>query len=1197
MILILLVGTGAAETVEFDAVKSAGRGQATKPGIAIRTKSAGAIVIDVAGRNTADVCVIEQSDDLVRWSTLRDIPAADVAGQYDLLTPEEQAAAGHKFFRVTAAGRLTDELHAGDRPAFSIRSKPPGGVAGATLKYSMDGGLTWIDAAMSPTGTDGAGDMWGLELPLGLGAGSKLSYTFTLTDQDGLGVSADNDGGHYTANVVSPGQADTAPPVVAHSPSATTVTNASLQVALSAIDNADPAPVIRYTTDGSIPTAASPIYSNSITVTNIGVGVDMAIRYFATDSSGNDSGVKCAKVRVAQPAAVMRSIKDVRVLSPDWVCAVVDPTEEILAARWLQFEAALTADKQKYLADVAGGTNNWYFAYSKNYHTLVLQNSYHLPLFARFNEADFWKVNRRAPLDLTVWSHSLDGFPGWDAGDIPTGDATSYCRTADMVYLKLPLALANDQPVEVVGEDGRARTLVFNEQETPCWSIKVNQSAYSSTAAKKAAYLGMWLPGIGALDFAAFAGKPFYLKPFERGGRWDQGRATGDPVFTGTIQLRKKFADQNVSLAGGSNLTGEDVYELDFSAFTGDGTYCIQIPGLGRSWPFEVTPGGYGTAFYTMMKGLYTQRCGTALTNPFTGWERPACHTETKQGQFIPESNNWYTTNYRKGATNQNSVGFRNAAGARIGVLQFTLIENSATNSAVMPGVKGGWHDAADFDRRIYHYDAIWDLLAAAEAFPAHFTDSQLNIPESGNGIPDILDEVAYGLDVWKSTQRADGAVSSWIEQESHPGPVAGNLQSAFVQNQKTMYASVQDRSGSYAYANAAACLGRLLAGISPVRSQEYIESAARAYAWAKDPSHAMTGLEFAIVKASSSQDLALKGTTIRFDEDPVMTTDDTGFIDGALAAANLYFATGETAYLNDWNANSSAVSQKYVWDTHTPSIKSTRCVPLLLNAGLPAADVSAMRSALIASANSLVTNQTNNPYRMLWHSTTQTYFSAMGWGAIYHYHTRVLAAAYAVTRDARYRSALENAADFFLGCNPLGASMITGIGSVHPVVLQHIHSLSDSIPDPTPGIAPYSLTYDINGTSMSPFLITDKGHGTVKDYYTPVGIAFVPDKLGRKQLQADLDAVPKILNDDTLLAPAGQNTKNAVWANFPVLRRKTTHPTTVTPKNEFTVFETISPLALLFGALTPDAWMPPDELKSRQPRLNADDIPLYSMP
>ena len=223
-----------------------------------------------------------------------------------------------------------------------------------------------------------------------------------------------------------------------------------------------------------------------------------------------------AVVAFGQQEAIPRSIKDVRVLSPDWICAVVDPTEEILAARQAQFGLDLDADKKSYEEDQAAGKGNWYFAFSKAFRMLVEQKDYHLPLFAKFNETEFWKVNGASPADVTVWAHALDSFPGMDAGDIPTCDTSNFFRTADMVYLKLPGALKNGETVEVKGADGRAGSLTFNDESTPCWSIKVNQSAYASSAKKKAAYLGMWLPGIGALDFAAFEGKPFHLKNLRR---------------------------------------------------------------------------------------------------------------------------------------------------------------------------------------------------------------------------------------------------------------------------------------------------------------------------------------------------------------------------------------------------------------------------------------------------------------------------------------------------------------------------------------------------------------------------------------------------------------------------------------------------------------------------------------------------------
>lgn len=891
-----------------------------------------------------------------------------------------------------------------------------------------------------------------------------------------------------------------------------------------------------------------------------------------------------ATLTFGQQEAVPHSVKDVRVLSPEWICAVVDPTEEILAARQKRFGVDLAADKEKYEDSVKEG---WYWRFSKTFRMLMMQKEYHLPLFAKFNEPGFWKVNGQTPADITVWSQSVDGFPGMEAADFPTSDTSNYSRTVDMIYLKLPSPLKNGETVEVLGEDGRSAKLTFQDDSTVCWSIKVNQSAYSNTASTKAAYLGMWLPGIGALDFSAFDGKPFHLKKFERGTRWDEGSATGEPVFTGKIKLRKKFADQDVKREGGSNLTGEDVYELDFSAFQGEGMYCIQIPGLGRSWPFEVTKDGYGAAFYTMMKGLYIQRCGTELKKPFTAWERPACHLETKQGQFIPETNNWYTTKYRSGAENQDSVGFRDADGKRIGLSQFTLIGNSDPDSPVMPGVKGGWHDAADFDRRIFHYDVISDLLAAEEAFPAHFKDGQLNIPESGNGIPDILDEAAWGVDVWKKTQRPDGAVSSWIEMESHPGLSPNSLEKAFVENQMPMFAATPDRTSSFAYAAAASWLGRLLAPYSKERSKEYIESAQRAYQWAKDDDNTMRDRQFAIDQPM--RDAKLKSTTIRFDEDPEITDSDPAYADAAFAAANLFLATDKEAYLQDWNASGFAK----VFPRIAHGIKPPRVIPILLNKGFPEEDTESIKKSVLASADSLAASQKANPYRMAWLSPDEGWFHTMAWGNI-HAKTRLLTVAYAVTKDPKYKADMENAADFFLGCNPMGSTMVTGIGSVYPVVVQHIHSLSDGIPDPTPGIAPYTLTF---GVPMNPFLIMDRGHPSVTSFFEPMALAFIPDKLGRKEIQARLDSTEKSPDSDAWMKPAKQETRDVVWKNFPVLRRKVIHPSAVVDQNEFTVNETISPLALLFGALTSESYMPSEALKTKEPVKSVEGLPVYPMP
>lgn len=880
------------------------------------------------------------------------------------------------------------------------------------------------------------------------------------------------------------------------------------------------------------------------------------------------------------------SVKDVRVLSPEWVVAVVDPTAEILAVRDAQYGPQLAADEAKFKEDKAAGRYNWYFNYSKRFRSLMALNSYHKPLFEKFNDPGFWKVNGKTPADVTVWAHSVDAFPGMDANDSPANDAMLFSRTADVVYLKLPEPLKNGETVKIEGADGRGGSVTFEDNTTPCWSLKVNQSAYAADSARKVAYLGMWLPGIGGLDFSAFDGKPFYVKKFEKGAHMGEGKATGEPVFTGAIQLRKKFADQDLAREGGSNLTGEDVYEMDFSGLNAEGTYCIDVPGLGRSWPFKVTKDGYGDAFYTVMKGFYTQRCGTELKKPFSAWERPACHVETKEGTFIPETSNWYTLAYRKGKPNEKDVGFRDANGERTAVQQFTLITNEDPNARVMPGVKGGWHDAADYDRRIFHYNATWDMMAAAEAFPANFKDGQLNIPESGNGTPDILDEAAWSLDVWKATQRPDGAVSSWIEQKAHPeGVEAGDLQKTFAEDPNPMFAATPDRASSFAYAGAAANLGRLLAPYSPQQSKEFIESAKKAYAWAKRDDAVMKDRKFTLTKAP--RDKKLEGQTIRFDEDPEVTVDDRTFSERAFAAGSLYLATKDASYLTDWEDSGMGK----IIGSRMHATNASMLVPFLVNEGLPAQDAEAIKAAVTKAADGLAASQDLHAYRQLWLAPTEGWFHAMGWGNI-HSKARILAAALAATKDPKYKASMEAAADFWLGCNPTGTTTVTSLGTRYPVVLQHLHSTIDGIAQPTPGIVPYTFTFD---APMLPFILAEGGHASVKEFFSPMAIAFIPDKIGRKEIQAELDATDK--TQPGWPQAATKTGKAAVWKNMPVFRRKVTHPNAVVHQNEFTVNETMSPLALLFGALTGEGYMPSDELKNREPVCSIDETPYYGMP
>ena len=72
-----------------------------------------------------------------------------------------------------------------------------------------------------------------------------------------------------------------------------------------------------------------------------------------------------------------------------------------------------------------------------------------------------------------------------------------------------------------------------------------------------------------------------------------------------------------------------------------------------------------------------------------------------------------------------------------------------------------GWYDAGDYNKYIVNSGiSTFTLLSAYETYPSYFDTLELNIPESGNGIPDILDEALWNIR-WMMTMQdtTDGGV------------------------------------------------------------------------------------------------------------------------------------------------------------------------------------------------------------------------------------------------------------------------------------------------------------------------------------------------------------------------------------------------------------------------------------------------------
>ncbi|HEX8163609.1 MAG TPA: glycoside hydrolase family 9 protein [Pyrinomonadaceae bacterium] len=197
-------------------------------------------------------------------------------------------------------------------------------------------------------------------------------------------------------------------------------------------------------------------------------------------------------------------------------------------------------------------------------------------------------------------------------------------------------------------------------------------------------------------------------------GAFNVRRAGDDSVaFSGRLAPASEDAD-----------SGDRVRAADFTPLETGGTYYVEVPGVGRSWDFSVGADVYARAFYLAARAFYGQRCGVAvdLGPEFPGYRHAACHP--------------------RGAYHASS----GKAGAR----------ESAR----------GWHDAGDYGRYVVNSAvSAATLLWAWDLFGARLRAVDLNIPESGDASPDILDEVRWNLDWMLTMQDADGGV--WHKQTS----------------------------------------------------------------------------------------------------------------------------------------------------------------------------------------------------------------------------------------------------------------------------------------------------------------------------------------------------------------------------------------------------------------------------------------------
>jgi endoglucanase len=155
------------------------------------------------------------------------------------------------------------------------------------------------------------------------------------------------------------------------------------------------------------------------------------------------------------------------------------------------------------------------------------------------------------------------------------------------------------------------------------------------------------------------------------------------------------------------------------------GRYTIETPDGAKSDPFTVEARPYARALLAGLKSFYFQRTRTALEEPYARWDKDA-YTRA-QPSHVHDDVGWDLESYPAKKKKWK--------------------------------LDAGWHDAGNYDMYVPSTaPSAQALLLAYEWAPAAFDDEALAIPESGNGVPDILDEARWGLRWVLSMQEPDGA-------------------------------------------------------------------------------------------------------------------------------------------------------------------------------------------------------------------------------------------------------------------------------------------------------------------------------------------------------------------------------------------------------------------------------------------------------
>ncbi len=455
---------------------------------------------------------------------------------------------------------------------------------------------------------------------------------------------------------------------------------------------------------------------------------------------------------------------------------------------------------------------------------------------------------------------------------------------------------------------------------------------------------------------------------------------------------KKKVMKAKVARSAVSPFTGKTRYVVDLTRLRKPGTYQVKVDEAAVN--IDVREHAFHDLAIASAKAFYLMRSGTPIESRYAGrYARPLGHPDI------------HVLVHPSAATEQRPAE--------------TVISSPL-----------GWYDAGDYNKYIVNSAfTIGMMLSVYEQVPDYFGKLSLNIPESGNATPDLLDEIMYNLR-WMLTMQdpSDGGVYHKLTTPNFEGFVMPT------DCHQPRYVVKKSVTASLDFAASMAQSARLYRGTDYAAfCPEALRAAKAAYAWAKAHPDAfyrqgMMNMQFA----------------------PAVNTGEYGDGNAAdeffWASTQLYLATGEGQYLSD--------AWKYLPKQFVVPVWGN-VSGLGLFACLSVSDNELRDTAvglLKAYADTAVGHTATSCFQSPFGDEARNF----GWGCLAEgFCAPAVALLFAdkYVAEGRYRNDALRTADYVLGRNALGYCYVTGFGQHSPMHPHQRISSADGIDEPMPGL------------------------------------------------------------------------------------------------------------------------------------------------